>query len=263
MPTVVRADDVPGFPNPDFRIRFYVDFAGTPTGTEAPTFEVIDNGPGDSSLAFNNIFFTGPVPTPPLIANIGPFLVELTAGTTNSPGTPTISQIFIREGTIINTDTTSSHTLHVLVTSGESGLPPGNKTGGYSAPVSPPDLHMMLTSSGSVLVDGRSTASGVYEGYAGLSNALFEESVAAPDQPYAVPGGPGGASFSNTSSTDFATPSPYSLTIRSLFAINARGVVTGSTGSLTVMPIPGPGGLALALAGLPFLGVTWLRRRGK
>jgi uncharacterized protein (TIGR03382 family) len=70
-----------------------------------------------------------------------------------------------------------------------------------------------------------------------------------------------GASFAQTLGTTFPTvPNPYSMTLTTTVALVAGAASQSSDGHI-LSAAPEPGTVALALSGLPVLGLLWARRR--
>jgi len=64
-----------------------------------------------------------------------------------------------------------------------------------------------------------------------------------------------------TGSGTTSVTSPYTLKSVSSFSVNGANKTVQFTGITTVSPIPEPGTVAMALTGLPVLGLFWVRRR--
>jgi len=181
--------------------------------------------------------------------NFGDFNVHFAYALSNAPGGEQ-ALLQTSDGKLTNLDSTSSHTLTVLVSSTD-----------FYLPQSPPLLTVASTASGSV---GRGSLSGVFTSYADASNTLYGTTFAT-DQ---VTFGPIGANASYSGSTSKGgfdpNGSPYSLTNVGTYTLSKGAQVTVSGGNTAVSALaPAPGGIALSLAGLPVLGLGWLRRRQK
>lgn len=233
----------------DFRIRFYEDLVGDPTSATPFVKEVIDNNvlSGDIDPTVGRII-VGPNYA------VGDFTIFLTTSITNANDLPVgpLAHLEIGHTTITNSNTLSAgaHTLSVFVTSTD-----------YTQPGSIAPMNVTFTASGSV--NANTVSAGHYIGYLDAANTAFGTSTAAPTIPFVL--GPGNQSGSATTSTTFTDTLPlgYSMSILGVFTINAQGSYSGNTGNLDATAVPAPGALALALAGLPCLGLGWLRRRMK
>lgn len=232
----------------DFRIRFYEDLVGDPTSATPFVKEVIDNDvlSGDLDPTLGRII-VGPNYA------VGDFTIFLTTSITNANDLPVgpLAHLEIGHTTITNTSG-GTHTLSVFVTSTDYVNP------GFIAP-----MDVKFTASGSI--NANTTSTGHYIGYADASNAAFGTGTAAPTINFTLPDGSGNRSFSATTQTSFTDTLPlgYSMSILGVFSLNAGGSYSGNTGNLDATAVPAPGALALALAGLPCLGLGWLRRRMK
>jgi len=235
----------------DFRIRFYEDLVGDPTSATPFLKEVIDNNipSGDLDPTLGRII-VGPNYA------VGDFTIFLTTSITNANDIVVgpLAHLEIGHTTITNTNSLSggTHTLSIFVTSTDYTQP------GLIAP-----MDVKFTASGSINANTNST--GHYIGYADASNAAFGTGTAAPTISFVLPDGSGNRSFSATTQTTFTDTVPlgYSMSILGVFSLNAGGSYSGNTGNLDATAVPAPGALALALAGLPCLGLGWLRRRMK
>jgi len=221
--------------------------------TSSVSVLAIDNVLNDANPDPNIIRFVG---------TVGSFSIDATVATTNSPGTGALASVGMSSGKVTNNATTP-HSLQIFTTSTD-----------FVAPTAP----VVVNSSASMTVNGLNPAAVTmhFTSYVDGTNAPFGTGVTTPTVVLVVP--PGGSSAGEAAPTPVAAlGTPYSVSNRAIYDFagstvllpsppNPNSFIDGSSGTTNVRPpsiIPGPGGLALALAGLPFLGLSWLRRRGK
>jgi hypothetical protein len=196
----------------------------------------------------------------------GLYNVVITVGNTNSPGTPGLAFDTQSNNTVTSLFTSGTHTLTVFVSST-----------GFTTPQSPPPTTLSSSFSAVALTGG--TINYNFQSFADPTNRLFGGIPATPGLPVFPVPAPDTATPNLTSSTtgqagtgvlaNSALFSPngatYSLTNALSITTNAAFSLTNFSGNtrVTPNPVPVPAGLALALSGLPALGLGWLRRRRK
>lgn len=204
------------------------------------TITAIDNVLNDLNPNPNIIRFVG---------QVGDFSIDATVATTNSPGTGVLASVGMSSGSVINTAATTQ-VLQIFTTSTD-----------FIAP-SPP---VTVNSSGSITVNGLSpgNVNMDFTSYIDGSNAEFGTAIATAT--ITNNAAPGTSASGNAPSLKVnVLGSPYSVSNKAVYTFGGSGFVDGSSGTTNVRPVvPGPGGLALALAGMPFFGMAWLRRRSK
>jgi len=189
------------------------------------------------------------------LGTTGGFKLNATVAQSNSPGASDLATIDISNVTIKN-QTTLAQTGGVSAFSdlffkiGDTGfLSPG---GDPSAPV---------ISSMSATASGTNThnASLSMTSYLDNTNAQFGTQQSTPTINLTV--GPGASQSDNKLAYLNTAPTPYSLTeVGKVTLFSGERLVDGS--SATTVTTPAPGGLVLALACLPVLGVgAWVHRR--
>lgn len=193
-------------------------------------------GTGTGTAVGNTDTFSG---------TVGDFAVTVSIATSNSPGSPSLAYTTGSAITITNNGA-NTETLQIL-----------SSANGFTSPSSPPPLNVTDTVSGSVT--SGTIVSGNAQGFASLTNALGAETFASTKLVIATV--PGGTSFSaNGDVGGFNATSTYSLTFVENITLSAGGTVTVTGGNVETV-VPAPAGLVLALAGLPVLGLGYLRRR--
>jgi hypothetical protein len=243
------------------------DFAITLLVDGAPIVTIEDNDApaapnqflGDLNLALGTIELSGILS----VAGTPIFEINLESSVTNSPGgtLPNPAGGALQSGIVPGTAgfglrnvSGASHTLGLLVSSQDYSVPGG-------------ETPMVLTNTGSGSTILNDPASGDITSFLDTLNTLFGLSNPTPPVVFAVSGAPGDQSWQGSTAVSPITYSPnpaYSLTHLYNITLGAGDAVTGiqvNTFTAPLAVIPAPGGLALALAGLPFLGLGWLRRR--
>jgi len=186
---------------------------------------VTDNGAGDLDPATGQIIFSGA---------IGVFNINITVGTSNAPGTPTLAQLTINNTSITTAGFTGNKTLTFSLQDTGFFLPTGT------------NLNLVSQLSTTQLpANTNVTYQSFLNAQAGTQLSLNTV---------------GGATGVDAVSV---TNTPFSLTSVSTFHIAGTGTSeTVQFTGLTAVAVPAPAGVVLALTGLPFLGLgCWLRRR--
>jgi hypothetical protein len=176
---------------------------------------------------------------------VGNFSVDISVGSSNSPGTN--YRGITQEGTVqITNNGSTTETLSILVSAN-----------GFTSPMSPPPLYVTDTVSGSV---ASGTMSGTAQGFTSYSNNLGAEDFASSLLTFGPT--PGGQSFSQNGSVyGFSPTSAYSMTFVETFTLSAGGTITLTGGNVETI-MPEPSSMMAALAAMPFLAMgAWLRRR--
>ncbi len=206
---------------------------------------VQDNQAGDLNAAVGAITFSGPVG--------GNFTLNVTTGLTN----PVIGNSFAAHMDLnsVNVSSTSGGSLAITLINDAVTSPTITPT-----PVG-------LTSQ----VGGTLTSSGSFTFQSWFNPNAAAAPTYGPNGQLLAPGGsitPGelgpytGGPFSGSASSQFMlNQTPYSLFSQAFINFDGQGVV--SFNGDTILATPVPGGLTLALCGLPFLGVAYWRRRAK
>jgi hypothetical protein len=194
-----------------------------------------DNGPGDASSVPGQIVYA---------SNVGAFVIDATVAASNV-GSLTISSL--------NVWTYRPGTLTVSLTDTDFTAPPGSGGSG-----------LLLTSKIST-TSGPSTPgiSFQFQSYADANNQAFATTGATPGAqgPFTT------AVSGNNKSTSFSWNGKYSLTSVATINFGGQGGFLGLSGATDVSApsgvlTPAPGGLTLALSGLPLLaGALWFWRR--
>jgi len=204
---------------------------GITSGTTSGVIFVGSGGPGSSDLAFGG--------------TVGGVQFKLAVnGSTNSPGTSALAFLNLTSATITNNNTTGLPTTFSVTTSAT----------GYTAPTG--TVIGNFANSGT-LTNG-SITNGSYSGSADGYNPTtltFAASGSAVDV---------GGSDPPTLLTGFPSSSPFTAT-STLTATLGLGTITSNLGgalTLTGNVVPEPATVAMALTGLPLLGLgAWIRRR--
>jgi len=219
------------------------------TGPTTNTLEAIDGGAFDADGAVNNSIR--------FIQTVGNLDINAAVASTNVPGTIPLGFLKINSGDVTNLST-SSQTLSIFTTSTGFTAPAG---GG------------VLDTSESMTVDV-APAPGVtasFQSFVDPGNTLYGTTIAS--AVVTVNGQTGDSVSANVPVEPKTLNTTYSVSNRAIYTIAGSSTTTPPTkfsalGTTNVRPneasvVPGPGGLSLALAGLPFVGAFWLRRRGK
>jgi len=179
--------------------------------------------------------------------NTAGYSISATIATSNSPGSPFVAKISESGLNIMNQSGVNGLGLLTIDTTSTDFVSPGLPKG-------------FLTSTVSASADGLNgtTASLTFNSYLDSTNAEFGTQQGTPTiGPLALSAG------NSVSGNTFATvnvATPYSLSQTELISLNNGDLLfDGSSG--TSLTTPAPPGLALALAGLPFVALGWLRRR--
>jgi len=239
---------------------FFVTFKDLTAPTAAVA--VFDQGPGDLDLTLGKIATA--------LTSVGDFLVSASAEASNSPGTATSATLTMGVSDVRNLSA-GTQVLEVTTTATD-----------YTAPAPPVTIKDSATITVSTQSPDGSAIAMTARSWVSSSNLPglatvppFADNPAALQNPTTllVLGGPKGSSTAAPPGgipipqpAPTVTSVPYSITNRGTYTFSGGAIIGGSSVTTEVNPaavIPGPGGLALALAGLPFLGVSWLRRRGK
>jgi hypothetical protein len=232
-----------------FEVRFFVN---DPTMINPPTLDIVDGGGND--------VFAG---TPGLIGYNGPIgalvSTQFSISLSNSPG-GTIGIITTSASEIRNL-TNAATNLTIFVS--------GND---FTAPASPPALEVDGTMSGTLKGSSTGIVNGIEQFAAGtvaaqftnftdssnalfgtgFSSATFTGSAAGISKSF---GGP----LADSTTPGFNTAGPYSISNLTQLAMGPNDVIVGFNASTdTLSPVPGPGALALAFAGLLSIGLRRL-----
>jgi len=217
-----------------FEIRFTDVTAGL-------TVVAIDDILNDQNPLANIIRFVG---------TVGAFSIDATVATTTAaPGSGTLDSVGVSSGSITYAGS-GAHVLQIFTTST-----------GFLVPTPP----VTVNSSGGMTVNGNSSAAVKldFTSYVDGSNLPFGTAISTPTVSVTV--NPGQTLSGNAPSTSVPVlGTPYSISSKAVYTFSASSLVDNSGGTTNVKPnsiVPGPGGLALVLAGLPFFG--FFRRRGK
>jgi len=166
---------------------------------------------------------------------IGVFNINITTGTSNAPGTPTLAQLTINNTSITSAGFTGSKTLTFTL-----------EDTGFTAP----------TGSGLFLISQLANTqlpSGSTVGYQSFLNGTGGTALSLNTV--------GGASASNAVSI---STTPYTLkTVATVTVTGTGGAQTVQFNGLTAVVVPAPASLLLALSAVPALGLGRLFRRKK
>ena len=236
-----------------FRLR--VEDVGQGVGTI-----ITDQGPGDINPVVGAITFSGPVGTN--------FIVNVTTGISMPPVPGGIGYAELDLNSV-NVASAGAGTLRITLVQGDDPTAPG--TGGYTTgPVG--TLGLLATIGGTLTAPAGSTLTA--QSWANPTNAVIplglDQAVGPIGAIGPVPAGSvsafppfvtGPGAFSATGVAAFTRGTgPYSLFSQVTVSFSGSGSVSFDENQLV---IPAPGGLVLALTGLPVLGLGYLRRRLK
>jgi hypothetical protein len=174
------------------------------------------------------------------------FNIALAWANSNSPGS-TLQGVANQANVFVVNNTGSEHTLHINVSAQ-----------GFTSPTSPPPLNVLDTVSGSGI---SGSVSGDFQGFADATNALFGTGFASSDLIFNWNGQSQSTAVNGSQYGFSPDANQYSLSIFGNFTFGANASVTLTGGNVQTVPTPTPAGLALVLAGLPILGLRYLRRR--
>jgi len=218
------------------------------TGPTTATIEAIDGGAFDADGTVNNSIR--------FIQTVGDLDINAAVSSTNSPGTPALAFLKMNSGDVTNLST-SSQTLSIFSTATNFTQPTGSTR---------------LESGESLTVDV-APAPGItatFQSFVDPGNARYGTTISSPL--VSVNGTTGDNRSADAAATPLTLASNYSVSNRAIYTIAGSAATPPPTkfsalGTTNISPagsvIPGPGGLSLALAGLPFVGAMWLRRRSK
>jgi len=170
--------------------------------------------------------------------SLGSFDIQISVGTSNAPGTPTLAQLTINNTSISSLGFTGSKTVTVTL-----------QDTGFFNPTGKDNLESQVSTT---QLPSNSTVT--FQSYL---NGVATGSV----QTLTTVGG----SRQNTAVN--ITTTPYSLKNVTTFTVQGQGANVGltvQTSGLTAVTVPVPAGLVLVLTGAPLAGFgAWLRRRKK
>lgn len=219
-----------------------------PTGT---VLIVLDNGPGDSNPAVGTISL-GSTVTP---INFGGLSVLGSVSTSNSPGSPVLSQVASSSLSVTNT-TGVSHTVVLQISDNNFNLPPSpiQLSGTASGTFAP------VPGTNNAFVTG-STATAL--AFADPNNAKFVNGFLVQNFSTPVAGSTSTLlSYSNTQEAGPLSYNPaYAMTVQLTYVVPNNVQLNGRSDIIQATAVPEPATFAMALGGLPVLGVFWLRRR--
>jgi hypothetical protein len=235
------------FPAAPARAELRVTFSDL-TGPTTGSLEAIDGGAFDADGTVNNSIR--------FIQTVGDIDVNAAVASTNVPGTSPVGFVKINSGDVTNL-ATSSQSLSIFTTAT-----------GFTAPAG----GVVIDTSEAMTVDV-APAPGVtasFQSFIDPNNALYGTTIASAI--VTVNGKTGDSVSANVPVEPETLNTTYSVSNRAIYTIpgsSPSGAPTkfSALGTTNVRPdtgvIPGPGGLSLALAGLPFISAAWLRRRRK
>jgi len=232
----------------DFEVEF--TFGGATILVDATTQTVTSSG-GASTAGASFNFSAGTVSINNLTISptgaTGGFKISATIADSNSPG-----------GKVATIDTSSLSILNQTGTAGNSTLVLTTGDTGFTSP-SGPSVGLTSTISATAAGTNSANASVLFNSYLDTTNAQFGTQQGTPTI-LLSPLSPGSSLSGDTSAALTGTPSPYSLTEVAKITLANGDKLTDLSSGTTV--VPAPAGLALALTGLPLLGLGgWLRRR--
>lgn len=199
---------------------------------------ILDGGAGDTNPAPNAITVVSGVGGVPVIPGLQ---THVSTAITNSPG-----------GAEALLDL--SYTVSALGAAGGSVQISTSATG-FTSP-GPALNPLSLTSELGGTISGGTISA---QQFVGLTNGQFE---LGPTPGLQGPFTDATSPYASERSLTFSATGQYSLTDRVNITLGAGGITTGNIAS-SVRGVPAPGGLALALCGLPLVGGYLLRRRQK
>lgn len=187
---------------------------------------------------------SGTYGSPPIV--FGDFTVNQLGASSNSPGTPTLSKELSSTVDLTN-NSSASHTLTIMVTDV-----------GFTAPNNGFPIVYRSNFSPTVAVGGTGQT-GTFQGYVDPNNAPFGTTTTSGPQPLDLSSV---GAFSSSATGSFTNSGgTYSVSSKTTLVFAGNGDINYST-SIILSPTPEPGTMAMAVAGLPLVGlVTWLRRR--
>jgi hypothetical protein len=173
-------------------------------------------------------------------------VMSATIGSGNSPGTPTVaalalSSIFISFG--------NATTLTIDVSDQ-----------GFTNPTGSP-VTAMTSGSATASPTNKMDVGFAIETWLNPGNGLFAKTPPPLDN-FSASIAPGMSAAEPGAFASVNAAAPYSLTLEMRYVpLQAGDAITDSSSALSVIGIPEPAGIILALTGLPFLGAGWLLRR--
>jgi hypothetical protein len=131
---------------------------------------------------------------------------------------------------------------------------------GYTMPAGSP---LSLTNTTSATFTQSTSGDMVtYKTFGDSTNSLtFGAGVPTPTSSVTSPGGTTGSTAGPTTLTTFTNPGTYSLNAVMTIFLQSTTAHVDSTGAGVTSAVPEPASTALALTGLPVLGLLWARRR--
>jgi len=182
------------------------------------------------------------------------------SGTSNNPGSAGASTLALSSNEVITTNFGANQTHTIKIELSQDG---------WTAPTGTP-LNLTSSAGGSFAVgdtSGTDTAVTTYQGFLDDTNLLFGTPASgATTTLSAMSAGSGPLVFSPGTETNLVPSKvPFSMTdvLTFTFTIGqGGGTDTANVSATTIATAPAPGGMALAFAGLPILGIgAWWRRR--
>jgi len=166
--------------------------------------------------------------------SVGVFNINITTGTSNAPGTPSLAQLTINNTSITSAGFLGTKTLTFTLADDGFTSPTGN--------------NLLLQSQVSTTQLPANT-NVTYQSYVDLT----------PGTPLSLNTVGGAIGFDSVNVTNTS----FTLTSVTTFTLNGTGAMeTVQFTGLTALAVPGPAGAVLALVGIPSMGIgCWLRRR--
>lgn len=222
----------------------WISFLSTPSPARADL---------EIQLSLDNVTFT-PVGTSPsgglatFNATFDGFAISA-SGTSNSPGTSTFSEVV---GSTLQVTNNNAGTANIFIRIGDTG---------FMAPTTPPNITMDSHIGGSVSNLGNAAANLLtFQSYADTGNGQDSATGISPGA-QTPPVNLLGGSYSNDAVTTITSlTAPFSMTQTYALTLGA-GAQIGWQANTTLSAVPEPAPIALALTGLPVLGLLWARRR--
>jgi len=216
---------------------------GAPTQAQAAFKMTLSDSDGNSFVVNDNNIPLGTAldldPTSGQIiftGALGAFNIQISVGTSNAPGTPSLAQLTINNTSISSLGFAGDKT--VTVTLSDTG---------FTSPTG-------LTTMESQLSTTQLPAN---------SNVTFQSFLNGNPGTLLNLNTVGGTRIGNAVNI---TSTPFTLANTTTYTVHGQGVgttLTVQTTGLTAVAVPAPAGLVLALTGLPVAGFGWLRRRTK
>jgi len=201
---------------------------------------------GHPQITFNHIF--------------GGVAFNVQTTTTNSPGTLSLASLTMGSSTIsTRTADGGDGAAHVILLKAYAD--------GYMLPATPPALDYSSSGGGSVttgtLVSGSTQA--YVSHYPGANGTVFDTTGTLADTGFYSPKPASGTTVAYTGASGDQTISslltPYQLTLFTNLSLGADTALSGNTSNVTLTSVPEPAAIAMAVSGLPVLGLFWVRRR--